>query len=128
MSPQRTYVWSGVLQPCLHRRGRSGLTGLPLHTGTEHRCWSSAETGEGKDPVFRREGTLYSSQGAAVFVWILPHRWCRRYTKSQGGMRAFQRQIHLRLKTFYNLVTLNSEYKLAFSIILNPVATGSNVS
>lgn len=52
MSSQRTYIWRVVLQPCLRRSVRSGLTVLPLHTGTEHRYWSSAETGEGKEPSF----------------------------------------------------------------------------
>lgn len=54
MSSQRTYDRRVELPLCLRRSVRSGLTGFPPHTGTEHRCWSSARTGEGeKGHVFR---------------------------------------------------------------------------
>lgn len=100
--------WCLVFQPCLRRSARSGPTGPPLHTGTEHRYWSSAKTGEGREKcpdlfvsglTCNADGYMHYITGHQCYVRILPHRWCRCYTKSQGGTHACQRQIRLHLKT-----------------------------
>lgn len=126
-SSQRTYIWNvasamltsqrsqwsdrspsshghsaQVLEQCWNRRGKSAQ--FCVHQAWCVRCSMHFRAGH-------------------QCVLILPHRWCRCYTESQGGM-----QIHLRLEAFYNWVNLNSESKLGFSFRLNPVATRTPVS
>lgn len=49
--------------PGLRRSARSGPTGLHPHTGTEHRYWSSARMGEGRE-VTCKAGAFYNRSPA----------------------------------------------------------------